>query len=195
MNSTIVDNQAIPLRQKVREIFLSIAISVYLGMTLLYLSPDTNARTILLKPFREAWLFCGFEQSWSLFSPSVRDLNFYPSSIITFQDGTKAVWEPYRMDTLNAIGQLRYEKYRKWSIDTLPWKPFANFWPDTARYVASLYYDPNNKPVSFTLNLHYAHTQPPVEPVHAHRALPHRDGFNNMFSYKYTEDDLKGLSK
>jgi len=25
--------------------------------------------------------------------------------------------------------------------------------------------------------------------------LPHRDGFNNMFSYKYTEDDLKGLSK
>lgn len=191
MNSMIENDLPIPVRQRLREIFLSVAIFSYLAITFLYLSPDTNARTILLKPIRDFWLFCGFEQSWALFAPTVRDLNFYPTAVITFQDGTKAVWEPVRMDTLNTIEQIRYEKYRKWSIDTLIWKTFANYWPDTARYVGSLYYDPNNKPVTFALNLHWAHMQPPVEPLVSHRLLPQRDGFSNMFCYKYTDDDFK----
>lgn len=195
MTSAVEISQLVQLRQKLREIFLSLAIFGYLGITFIYLSPETSAKTFLLKPVRDIWLFCGFEQSWALFAPTVRDLNFYPTAVITFEDGTKAIWEPVRMDTLNSIEQIRYEKFRKWSIDTLIWTTFANYWPDTARYVASLYYDPNNKPVSFALNLHWAHMQPPVEPLSSHRRLPQRDGFNSMFCYKFTEDDLKELSK
>ena len=173
------------------EIVVSAIIAIYFFFVLLMFTPDSFLKRNLFAPIYRAWTFCGLYQSWSLFSPSIRQLNYYPSAVITFEDGSKTLWEPPLMDRLSLIERFQREKFRKWSIDSLPWPRFKNFWVDFAQFVGHQYYNPANKPVSVSLNLRWIEIPDPSEKFYMQNALPPCTKFNTSFCYQYSSEDFR----
>lgn len=173
------------------EITVSLAASIYFFFVLLWFTPDSVLRRNLFAPIYKIWMFCGLNQSWSLFSPTIRQLNYYPSAIITFEDGSKTLWEPPLMDRLSLIERFQREKFRKWSIDSLPWPRFKDFWVDFARFVGRQYYNPVNKPVAVSLNLRWIEIPNPSEKFYRQNELPPCTKFNTSFCYLFTKEDFQ----
>ncbi len=173
------------------EVLLSLLIGVYFFYVLLWLSPSSVFKSKLFSPVYTPWLFCGLNQSWSLFSPSIRELNYYPSAIITFEDGSKVLWEPPLMDRLSLLERFKREKFRKWSIDSLPWARFQNYWVDFAQYVGRLYWNPANMPVSISMNLRWIEIQKPSVHFLRQADMPPLTKFNTTFCYRYRKEDFQ----
>lgn len=179
--------------QDFREGLISVFIFGYIFFSLTWLSGESTTREAVMKPFERVWLFWGLDQNWRLFSPTIRDINFYPSAIITFEDGSKALWEPLLTERMNVFEKFQREKTRKWAIDLLPWEPFAKFQPDFARFVGRQYYNSVNKPVSISLNIHWAKIPPAIEPITSQSRLPFKSQFSTKFCYIFRDDDFKDV--
>ena len=95
------------------------------------------------------------------------------------------------MDRLNLLERFQREKFRKWSIDSLPWDRFKDYWVDFARYVGRQYYNPDNKPVSISLNIRYIEIQKPAERFLRQAEMPPRTKFSTNFCYRYTSEDFQ----
>lgn len=95
------------------------------------------------------------------------------------------------MDKLNLLARFQREKFRKWSIDSLPWPRFKEYWIDFARYVGNQYYDPVNKPVSISLNLRWIEIPNPSVKFLRQADLPPRTKFSTNFCYRYSNEDFK----
>lgn len=95
------------------------------------------------------------------------------------------------MEKLSYFDRFRLEKYRKWGIDSLPWTPFKEFWPDFARYVGRQLYDKRNKPVSLTMNLHWSEIPPPDKNPVKQADVPDRTKFSTVFCYMFKDEDFK----
>ncbi len=173
------------------EFWVSLFVSVYFFYVLLWLTPDSVLKSKLFAPVYTPWLFCGLNQSWSLFSPTIRELNYYPSAIVTFEDGSKVLWEPPLMDRLNLLERFQREKFRKWSIDSLPWERFKDYWVDFARYVGRQYYNPVSKPVSISLNIRFIEIPKPSERFLRQAEMPPRTKFSTNFCYRYKSEDFQ----
>ena len=180
------------------QIALSALIAVYLFFTISWLSPESEARTRIVEPIKQFWLFWGLDQNWRLFSPVIKNINFHTVAVITFEDGYRLNWELPRMKRLDYFQRFRDEKYRKWTIDSLPWPDYKPFWPDFARYVGRKFYNPVNKPVSLTLQLYWIEIPKPetkglgniVAPIVPAGALPEHTKMNTVFFYRYQPGDL-----
>src|SRR5688572_7238637 len=92
----------------ITEIALSILCVAYISGSAIWMLYGPQSKVVgmdpksgIPAPMQNFWLFWGLEQNWKLFSPVIRDINFHPVGIITFQDGFKEVWEPPRMDKLD----------------------------------------------------------------------------------------------
>ena len=186
-----MDEQTTSEKPKPFEVIVSVLTSVYLFYVLLWFTPDSVVKSNLFAPIYTSWLFFGLNQSWSLFSPNIRQLNYYPSAIITFEDGSKTLWEPPLMDRLSLIERFQREKFRKWSIDSLPWSRFKDYWVDFAKYVGRQYYNEANKPVSISLNLRWIVLPSPSEKFYNQSELPHCTKFSTSFCYRYSKEDFQ----
>jgi hypothetical protein len=186
-----MDEQPTIAKPKTSEALFSVAVCIYFFYVLLWFTPDSVFKTNLFTPIYTPWLFCGLNQSWALFSPNIRQLNYYPSAIITFEDGSKTLWEPPLMDKLSFVEQMQREKFRKWSIDSLPWNRFKDYWVDFAKYVGRKYYNEANKPVSISLNLRWIELPNPSEKFHKQSELPPCTKFSTSFCYRYSNEDFQ----
>lgn len=169
---------------------ISAFIICYVSVILVFLSPKTaltNAITGSIKPW---WFFAGFQQRWELFSPSIRTLNVHTVAMVTFENGTVTLWELPRLEQMNAFDKFRKDKLRKWAADSVPWEPYKQFWPDLARYVGRIHYDPKNKPVSLTLLRLTADIPPPSVAVRRELFAPHTK-LSTCFSYRFSPEDFR----
>lgn len=172
------------------EIVISAITVVYFFLVIMWLCPSSELTTRIVAPIKFFWLFWGLEQNWKLFSPLIRNINYHTSATITFQDGTETVWEPPRMEKLSLIDKFRLEKFRKWSVDSLPWPDYKEFWPDFARYVGRKYYVAQNPPVSLSLILHWIEIPLPEKNV-ARDSLPEHTKTSTVFFYRYRNQDFQ----
>jgi hypothetical protein len=101
------------------------------------------------------------------------------------------IWQLPRMDKLNLIDRFRYEKFRKWDVDSLPWPDYKNFWPDFARYSGRLYYCPENKPVQLTLHIFWNDIPRPSDKLTDRSDLPQHTKLQTQFTYFYTDKDFE----
>lgn len=175
---------------KVKETLLSFLILAYLFFTITWLSPESNLRTRILEPVKQFWLFWGFDQNWRLFSPEIRNINFHTSATLTMTNGERVVWELPRMKQMSLWQRFKDEKFRKWSIDSLPWPDYKEFWPDFARYVGRQYCTPENKPVDLTLNLYWIEIPQPQAKLIPVKDLPEHTKYNTVFYYRFKPEDL-----
>lgn len=178
-----------------KELLLSLFIFTYLFYLIAWLSPENETRKRIIEPINTAWLFFGLDQNWKLFSPEIKDINFHTVAILTFEDGTKKIWELPRMKRLDFWQRFKDEKFRKWSIDSLPWPDYKEFHPDFAVYVAKKFYDPakspKNKPVSLSLQLFWIDIPDPAKHFTKVENLPEHTRMNNVFFYRFKEGDLQ----
>ncbi|HMY04476.1 MAG TPA: hypothetical protein PKA48_14020 [Candidatus Obscuribacter sp.] len=172
------------------EVALSLAILTYLFYQITWLCEDSELKKRILEPVRQTWLFWGLDENWRLFSPVIKDINFHTLAVITFEDGTKKLWELPRMKRLNYIERFKDEKYRKWCVDSLPWPDYKEFYPDFARYVGRKFYNPANKPASLTLLLYWIEIPDPKTKFTPVAALPEHSKMNTVFYYRYKPEDL-----
>lgn len=173
-----------------REIALSSLICLYLFIQIAWLCPDSKPRSAIIEPVKLFWHFWGLDQSWKLFSPEIKNINFHTVAIITFADGMKLNWELPRMKRLNYLERFRDEKYRKWCVDSLPWPDYKEFWPDFARYAGRKFYRPDNKPVSLSLVLFWIEIPSPEGKIVPVANLPEHTKMNTVFYYRYKPEDL-----
>jgi hypothetical protein len=182
-------------KQLLLEIVQSTATIIFLVVTAFWLTPDKAPSAVLkhaiVDPVNTFWLFWGLEQNWALFSPIIKDINYHTVGVITRQDGSNEIWEAPRMDKLDMLQRFRQEKYRKWSIDSLPWPDHKEFWPYIARYIGRQKYRADNPPVKFTLLLFWTKIPPPLTSFTSRSKLPPHTSCNNVFTYEYSAEDFR----
>ncbi len=175
-----------------KEIVLSVISVLYITITAFWLLPNSEPKSRVIDPIKILWLFCGFDQNWALFSPSIRNINYHTVGVVTFRDGMKQIWEPPRMERLDWISKFTKEKFRKWSVDSLPWPDHKEFWPYVARYIGREVYRSDNPPAEFSLCLLWSQIPPPKEKTMSLREqLPTHTKFSHVFTYKYLPEDFK----
>jgi hypothetical protein len=181
----------LPNLTTLRELVLSVCFVCYIGLTVIWLLPNSEPKTRIFDHLSVWWNFWGLNQNWSLFSPEIRSINLHVSAVITFEDGTKLIWQAPRMDKLGLLDRFYYEKFRKLVIDSMPWPSYKSFWIDTAKYVGKKFYCPENKPVWFSLQLHWIEIPKPEGNLVDRNALPEHTKIYTVFSYKYGKEDFQ----
>jgi len=178
------------VRNKYGQLLASISLVLYFGYLIAFMCPANAARDGLVKPFELWWDYFRLDQNWALFSPSIKDINYHPSAVVRFEDGTQLAFPFPRNSQDGLMGELRGEKWRKISIDSLPWPDFKPFWPDVARYVGRQCYDSQTKPVTFSLYLNWTKTPKPEE-LRPRDKFPYQTNFETVFVYQYKPGDFK----
>jgi hypothetical protein len=172
------------------QILLSIPIALYFFYSIVFLCPDSLWRTRLVSGVSLFWNYWRLDQNWALFSPAIRDINYHTAAIITFQDGTRTVWELPRMNKLCLETTYNDEKWRKWAGDSVPWPNYKQFWPDLARYIGRKFYNHDNQPTAMVLCL-YSVKIPPPTVNQPQSQLPYHTEYSYIFSYRYTPEDFQ----
>ncbi len=190
---------ALPLeflkQPEAKESGLSLIFVVFLFFTISWLAPESPWRSATIEPIKQFYLFWGLDQNWKLFSPEIRKINFHTEAILTFDDGNRLIVELPRMNRMNYADRFKLEKFRKWSVDSLPWPDYKEFWPDFARYLGRKYNCSDNQPQSLSLNLYYIEI--PVldlnksQPLVPLTEMPAHTKMNTVFFYRYKPEDFK----
>lgn len=151
--------------------------------------PCKDALLFWLRPFIEATCIC---QSWSVFSPEVRNTNYHETALIYFQDGSVKIYEFPRMEKLDYLKRFRREKFRKMFCDCMPWAPYTQFQSDFARFVARANTCPSNQPTMVTL-VHNWRSMPPPDPEHwvKRSDLPEHTKQTPLYVYRVQPEDLR----
>lgn len=183
------DNRSTSRRQFVTEIALSLVTIGYFVFNILWFISVEQPQFKLPECAKTFWLFWGQQQNWRLFSPIVRDINFHTVGIVTLADGYKTIWEAPRNDSYAMSDQIKLDKFRKWSIDSLPWPAHKQFWPDIACWVGRKYFSKENPPVEFSLLLFWTEIPPPEQMARRDRMPPHTI-VNHLYTYRYKPGDL-----
>lgn len=177
-----------------------VAVNIFLIVSLLtilaWLTPDW----VIGKPMvtRFTWPIMagsGLIQHWSLFSPSVRNINYHCVANIEFSDGTVRCYEFPRTEKMRGFEKFRAEKKRKMFGDCMPWANYAQFLPNIARYLARANYDyanPTVKPVRVSILKYSAITPPPDSKHWTYRdKLPYHTDAITIFAYQVKPQDLQ----
>jgi len=164
----------------------------YFFFVFIWVSPEGPCKDAILywiKPFGEATSIC---QSWSVFSPEVRNSNYHETALIYFQDGSVKLYEFPRMEKLDYLTRFRREKFRKMFCDCMPWSPYTQFQSDFARFVARANTCPSNEPMMVTL-VHNWRLMPPADPDHwVNRSdLPEHTNQTPLYIYHVQPEDLR----
>lgn len=142
---------------------------------------NTLLRTAFNERISPYMIWSGLWQSWDMFAPNPRITNIYLEAEITLQDGQQRIWKFPRMDELGLVKRYFQERYRKWANDNVRLDINARLWPDIARYIARLHYDPSNPPQSIKLIRYWSDIPPPAAPGEAQ--LPNT--WNHYIFYTY----------
>jgi len=172
-------------------ISLVLLICAYFFSVLIWISPDGRFKDRMLRFIRPVAVATGICQSWELFCPEPREVNFHETAIINFQDGTAKVYEFPRMQKMDYLERFRREKLRKMFYDCMPWPSFSQFLPDFAKFIARANANPNNEPVLITF-VHHTRQMPAPDPNYWIKRddLPEHIFQTPYFIYKVQPEDL-----
>jgi len=178
------------LSNKHTQPLIACLVALYFFYAVVWLGPACELKGRLLDPIRPLICYWRLDRSWALFSPTIRNVNYHTCVTITFEDGTKVIWQLPRMDRLNMSDRLRWDKWRKLDVDSLPWdKYYKGLWPDFARYIGRKFYNPSDKPVSLELNLFFTDVAPP--PKQPIESFPWHNKHSTVFIYRYAPEDFQ----
>ncbi len=160
---------ASPRQQKpfsiAHKVLIWVLLTSYFTYVVIWISPEGALKSNLLPFITPVMYGTGIAQSWSVFSPDVREANYHETALISFQDGLLKLYEFPRMQKLDYWERFRCEKYRKMFFDCMPWPDHQQFLPDFARYVAEANASDNNAPQTVALMHHNCRTPLP-DPNH-----------------------------
>ena len=130
----------------------------------------------------------GFTQNWGMFG-ATRTFSSHIEAEITFQDGSKKIWQFPGMDGLCFIQKCLEILRRGWKGYLIAY-PAA--WPDAARYIARQNSSPGHLPQRVELVQRWAAIPPPTEAFH--QPLPASFSHSqrtSFFVYRVDPEDLR----
>jgi hypothetical protein len=133
-------------------------------------------------------LWSGLFQAWDMFAPDPAKVNGWIEGVVTLRDGKTAVWRCPRMHQLGLMERYAKERYRKFGNERLRLDAHSALWPDAARYIARLFNDPANPPVSVQLVRHWTMVPPPSADG---REQPQPVNTYAYFTYPVKQEDLR----
>lgn len=148
------------------------------------MSPEGPLKSAILPFISPIIAATGIGQSWSVFSPDVREANYHETALIAFDDGLLKLYEFPRMQKLDYLERFRCEKFRKIFFDCMPWPEYKQFLPDFAQWVADSNQRANNQVQMVSLIHNHCRTPQP-DPEHwVNRCdLPEHNNQTTYFVY------------
>ena len=150
--------------QKVREPVISLFLIYTIAGVGIELCAKSPFRDALKAPFNSYLWYTGLWQNFSVFAPNPKNYNIYLTAVVKFDDGSRAVWQFPRTDTMDVWTRMHRERYRKWAHDNVNSGTKRVWWPDTVRYIARQFKDDRRRPVQVTLVRHWTEIPPPQNP-------------------------------
>ncbi len=147
--------------RKYRKIYLSLFICWNLAGAILWLTPPNDFRDRMLVAFRPYMWYLGLWQCYVVFAPRPRSFNLYLTATIWKKDGTRSEYKLPNPPDYNQFERMTKERYRKYVIDNLNSDDNKFLWPDAAKWIARMYYTPENPPVKVELVRHWTDVMPP----------------------------------
>ena len=172
------------------QVILSVVSLVYFAYNAVMTAPWTLASRLKELPIESAWRFFGLEQNWKLFSPEIRKINYHTVGVITYKNGFKEIWEIPRQNKLDLFERIKKDKFRKWSVDSLPWKAHKGYWPGLARFIGKSRFRADNPPTQFSLILLWQDTPEPGQMI-ARNSMPVQSNPSHIFTYIYSAEDFQ----
>lgn len=168
---------------------LSLVTIAYVFCSFFWLGRQTTVFTEEpLKPIRQFWFFCGFDQDWRLFAPEVRSFNCFPAAIITV-NGAKLIWEAPHSGIELQGNLCRLNLHRKFSVDYLPWMVYSGYWQRFAAALAKEWASADKHPQSVSLILNFEQMDSPEKMLRARSQVPIY--FQNSFYFeRYAKEEL-----
>jgi hypothetical protein len=173
---------------RVRKPVLSCLILAYIWIVVCQLTPAFPFKKALYAPFRMSVDALGLWQNFGVFVPDPRKNNAFIDALVTFDDGSVAVWEYPRMETLNVVAKSQKERYRKYGYDHVYYDSERMLWPDLARYVARQYSASKHAPVEVVLRRHWVDITAPND---NQRQLQQTFGDEPFHTQKIHPEDLR----
>jgi len=145
-----MNSLSVPMSRR-DQILISIFIATYFFCVGINICGNCPLKTYVRQFTQSIELFCGIEQSWNMFCPNPRDYSFHPYAIITFQDGSTALYEFPRPEKMNQLEETLRERVRKAFYDNMPWDDYSVFRPTLARHIARCFANPKNPPTQVSM--------------------------------------------
>jgi hypothetical protein len=193
-----VKQEDLDLRLKQQPLGLSRRLAIvallfsYFTLVIIWINPGGPLPTFLMPTITPIIHTFGIGQSWSVFSPDVREANYHETALICFDDGLLKLYEFPRMQKLGYLERFRSEKFRKLFYDCMPWPDFKQFLPDFGRFVASANYCAANPPDFVALIHHSCRTpSPDVQPWINRSDLPEHTFQATYYVYKFQDKSPK----
>jgi len=169
----------------------SVALILHFGAAMLGLLPySCEIRKRFYEPIREYRNYLNLGQDWDMFVSPLPNVNCHLACLFTFEDGTKMIWQPPRVDKRDLKDRNKVEKWRKFALEQSLCVDNRDYWPDLARWFGRKFYIAADKPYSMSYQRWWAKIPPPCEPCAPRERLPKHTDVNTVFVYKYGAGDF-----
>lgn len=176
---------------------ISIFILVHIYIIAMWGLPGSRFRSSVIRPVADYVIETGLWHSWDMFSPDPLSVNFHLEAEITFEDGSRTIWEFPSMEKLGLWERFQKERYRKWR-ERVRQDAYGAIWTDTTRYIARLHNNPTNPPAKVVLIRHWEQIRPPLMVANPENpAKPKYKDYQPMpkawpkrFSYRFKEYEV-----
>ena len=132
--------------QRVGRFIISLIIVAYFSIVFIEVCPNNSIRDRARAYVDPIILLFGLKQRWNLFSPGIRTMNQYATALVTFKDGTVKLYE-WPENRKIFFSDINRNQLRKFIVDGVNEPFYSAYWPDSARFLAKIHWNPDNPPV------------------------------------------------
>lgn len=170
--------------------FVSAFILFALLSSILWLVPDFDKKSDVVKAIRPFVSYLGFWQTNVFFGPDVPRVNIDLRARIACQNGTIINYNLPRLEELPLLQRIIKTPYRKYSFVYLKDENYKACRIDYVRYLARKLASATCTPASVTLECYSADVPPPEIGLHLTQLPPHSKR-EKLLEYEVKPEDLK----
>jgi hypothetical protein len=168
---------------------ISAFIVFHLLLFVCWMFPQFSWQRAINAALRKYVLFLGLDQDYRVFAPNPSAANVKVFGIITYGDGTMAIWQFPQMEESSFVRKIWKERFRKFVDDNLALSSDHQLKEDVARYIARNTESANHRPLMVSLVCYQAQIPPP--PLCLGHELPPNTSAKTLINYEVLPQDLQ----
>jgi len=170
-------------------VLVSVCATMYFLAVIIWLLPSSRFRDLLATNLiRPVFNQTGLWQGFAVYCPNPRQKNVHVSALVTFADGSTALWDFPRLERMPVLERAQKERIRKVSTDYVFWSDYKWLCPDTCKYIARQYAHDGKIPVTVTLLGHWSLIPPPEEGLG--KPIPRDSNLTTIYVHHVKNEDI-----
>lgn len=151
-----------------RQFLLSVLIIAYFAIAIVQVSPGESVPKSAFEAcsdpaaefVRPIVSMFGLRQRWNLFAPDIRKMNFYPTALITFDDGSQKLYELPRVNLLPLEQRFLRHRIMRFVSDCWAQPQYRHYFPFGARFLSRAHSYSLNQPSMIEFYFNYCDIPP-----------------------------------